>query len=1047
LALVLIGGGIAVWYFGFRPGTALVVTVGQTDASARAIPGIDCSPFITNSPRYEQSPGGGFTLAYDCTNTLAVDKEVTVDTFDLDMWAWDTGTGCQDQDDIPAAGVWPPALSESTVFGMAPHTYGPSTSQCPTSFVPGSIQEGDGVTPTRQQSMTIPAGATVNIQTQHVFPNCNFYQFDDIMVDVADPSTRGYLGAGVVRSSADAATCPNAPADLGDLQIRIYEDLDQNGEYTDPPAGEGAVFAGHAYKVFVGGTRTEIDYATLCDGGDAVVGGAGRDTCRGLTPGTYDVDVDPDITAPYQGPINDPHNPNGDDPYTVTVVANQTATADFGYIKPVISADKGDLQIRIYEDLDKNSEYTDPPAGEGAAFAGHAYRVFLSGTRTEIDYATLCDGGDAVVGGAGRDTCRGLQVGDYDVDVDPDITAPYQGPIDEPHNPNGDDPYTVTVVANQTATADFGYTQGVVGQGIACVVTSTPSPATGQKPLTVAFDGSASQPGTGQTITNWSWNFGDGSTGIIPNLPNVSHDYTAAGSYTMTLTVTNSAGNTDSCSLPVSVLQGPISGVFDLNVIAFNDKDEDGVQDPNNCSQTEFGYNGATVTVTDAAGTVVGTKDTDTGPQAGPVPCHGWAVFDSLQPGTYEVCIDEADRPELDSTGNTFLLQSMKRTVPAASCANVTLGPSATVLFGYNPRPVVQALQCELNKTVTDTTPANEGTPDDPGTTVSSPGEVLTYSINWTCTGFVSNFSFVITDTYDNLLTVQDSSITGGGVHNAANRTIIWNVPNSSGLQVASGNVSFNATIDSPLAPGTYTLPNYVVMAGRDGQVIDQDQTTTTVVVPPGTTTPDIEVIKLCEDVNGGTLQPNDVVECDIVVWNNGNAPLNNVRITDNMPPFVHGFTRAIPPLPTGATDNSQLAPAGSNQTGFLDVSGFNLTNQGDVATITYRVTVDAGVPTGTVISNLVTATSGTVSDTDVEDVTVGGVVPTPPTPPAPGPSSGPLPPPLGPRVFVPSDDAAAPDVVEDAGISMQNWVLIASAIVAAAIATFVYSRLKLRPE
>jgi hypothetical protein len=156
------------------------------------------------------------------------------------------------------------------------------------------------------------------------------------------------------------------------------------------------------------------------------------------------------------------------------------------------------------------------------------------------------------------------------------------------------------------------------------------------------------------------------------------------------------------------------------------------------------------------------------------------------------------------------------------------------------------------------------------------------------------------------------------------------------------------------------------------------------------------------------------------------------------MPPFVHGFTKAIPPLPTGATDNSQLAPAGSNQTGFLDVSGFNLPAQGDVATITYRVTVDAGVPTGTVISNLVTATSGTVSDTDLEDVTVGGVVPTPPTPPAPGPSSGPTPPPLGPRVFVPTDDVAGPSIVEDAGISLQNWVLIASAIVAAAIATFV---------
>ena len=61
------------------------------------------------------------------------------------------------------------------------------------------------------------------------------------------------------------------------------------------------------------------------------------------------------------------------------------------------------------------------------------------------------------------------------------------------------------------------------------------SPTSGFFPLTVSFvDASTNTP------TSWSWNFGDGATSTAQN---PSHTYTAAGSYTVSLTATNAYGS------------------------------------------------------------------------------------------------------------------------------------------------------------------------------------------------------------------------------------------------------------------------------------------------------------------------------------------------------------------------------------------------------------------------------------------------------------------------------------------------------------------------
>jgi PKD repeat protein len=92
-----------------------------------------------------------------------------------------------------------------------------------------------------------------------------------------------------------------------------------------------------------------------------------------------------------------------------------------------------------------------------------------------------------------------------------------------------------------TATNDLGQLVFGVGPGISVTyptVSFTETPASGVIPLAVNFSAPVVDSG-GLTIESWSWNFGDGTNGADAN---TAHIYTVPGTYTPTLTVTNSAG-------------------------------------------------------------------------------------------------------------------------------------------------------------------------------------------------------------------------------------------------------------------------------------------------------------------------------------------------------------------------------------------------------------------------------------------------------------------------------------------------------------------------
>ena len=93
---------------------------------------------------------------------------------------------------------------------------------------------------------------------------------------------------------------------------------------------------------------------------------------------------------------------------------------------------------------------------------------------------------------------------------------------------------------------------------------ATASPTTGPRRLEVRFDGTGSSDPAGDELT-YAWDFGDGatSTEAAP-----THEYTAVGTFTATLTVTNTSGLTADTTVtisvadnaPVAVIAAPANG-------------------------------------------------------------------------------------------------------------------------------------------------------------------------------------------------------------------------------------------------------------------------------------------------------------------------------------------------------------------------------------------------------------------------------------------------------------------------------------------------------
>jgi PKD repeat protein len=115
--------------------------------------------------------------------------------------------------------------------------------------------------------------------------------------------------------------------------------------------------------------------------------------------------------------------------------------------------------------------------------------------------------------------------------------------------------YNYQLVATNSAGTILGYTYSFTTRGVSAttpVAAFTSSPAAAKPGSPVGFDASGSTD-SGATVTDYSWDFGDGNTQDTRGTPTTSHAYANAGQYRVTLIVTNSLGQSETTTQTVTV--------------------------------------------------------------------------------------------------------------------------------------------------------------------------------------------------------------------------------------------------------------------------------------------------------------------------------------------------------------------------------------------------------------------------------------------------------------------------------------------------------------
>ncbi|MEJ1222370.1 PKD domain-containing protein [Sediminicola sp. 1XM1-17] len=132
------------------------------------------------------------------------------------------------------------------------------------------------------------------------------------------------------------------------------------------------------------------------------------------------------------------------------------------------------------------------------------------------------------------------------------LTAAPESPISQGTNGAADNsPYNVQVVVEDDAnpagssTIDFQWIIGEAGNPLAV---ASAIPLSGDVPLEVSFTGSDSTDDVG--IVSYAWDFKDGNTSTEAD---PLHIFTSAGTYDVTLTVTDGDGNTGSTTITIQV--------------------------------------------------------------------------------------------------------------------------------------------------------------------------------------------------------------------------------------------------------------------------------------------------------------------------------------------------------------------------------------------------------------------------------------------------------------------------------------------------------------
>jgi PKD repeat protein len=116
-------------------------------------------------------------------------------------------------------------------------------------------------------------------------------------------------------------------------------------------------------------------------------------------------------------------------------------------------------------------------------------------------------------------------------------------------------PVTLTVTNDRGVAVSI--TQNIVVQAPLAPTTAafTLSPTSANINFPVVFDASSTVTGVGVMITDYAWTFGDGTTTVHSTTPVVTHSYATAGTFTISLRVTDNIGSTGATVVTTKTIQ------------------------------------------------------------------------------------------------------------------------------------------------------------------------------------------------------------------------------------------------------------------------------------------------------------------------------------------------------------------------------------------------------------------------------------------------------------------------------------------------------------